>query len=330
MPTRIYTASDIQPEVLKNKTVAIIGYGAQGHAHAQNLRDSGIDVVVGQRPGKGFDAAVADGFTPVPIEQACQQADLINVLLPDEYHGPIYQQQILPHLNPTKLLMACHGFSYTYQQMRPPAGIDFVLVAPKGAGPQVRAQYVAGGGVPCLIATSPRASQASLQLGLGYAAALGGARAGIFETTIQAETETDLFGEQVVLCGGVNQLVIQAFETLVEAGYQPELAYFECLHELMLTVDLMHRGGIAYMRDMISNTAEYGDLVAGERIVDEQTRQRMKQILSEIRNGQFAKAWLSEVEAGLPNLQSQRQATHQHPIEEVGKRLRERMPWLRT
>lgn len=330
MSYRVFETSDIPTNLLQDRTVAIIGYGAQGHAHALNLRDSGVPVVVGQRPGKGFQQAVNDGFDPIPISEACQQADLVNVLLPDEVHGPVFRSQILPYLDASKLLMACHGFSYTYEQMRPPQGVDFVLVAPKGAGPQVRSQYVAGGGVPCLIATSPGASQQSLELGLAYAGALGGSRAGVFETTIEAETETDLFGEQVVLCGGVNQLVIQAFETLVEAGYQPELAYFECLHELMLTVDLMHRGGIAYMREMISNTAEYGDYVAGQRIVDPEARKRMKEILTEIQNGEFAKAWLQEVEAGLPNLKKHRDAMGRHPVEGIGQTLRQRMPWLKT
>lgn len=330
MSYRVYESSDVDPSVLDGKTVAIIGYGAQGHAHAQNLRDSGVEVIVGQRPGPGFDLAVSHGFQPSEIDSACQQADIINVLLPDEVHGPVYQQSIFPYLNPSKLLMACHGFSYTYQQMRPPEGVDYVLVAPKGAGPQVRSQYVAGGGVPCLIATSPNARESSLQQGLAYAAALGGSRAGIFETTIQAETETDLFGEQVVLCGGVNQLVIQAFETLVAAGYQPELAYFECLHELMLTVDLMHRGGIAYMRKMISNTAEYGDYAAGEKIIDGATRRRMQEILQNIQSGDFARQWLEEVAQGLPNVQQKRKETSHHPIEEVGALLRKRMPWLNT
>jgi ketol-acid reductoisomerase len=226
--------------------------------------------------------------------------------------------------------MACHGFSYHYGLMVPPPGIDFVLVAPKGAGPQVRSQFVAGGGVPCLIATSPKAKAESLAIGLAYAAALGGGRAGVFETTIAAETETDLFGEQVVLCGGVNQLVINAFDTLVEAGYQPELAYFECLHELMLTVDLLHRGGIGYMRKMISNTAEFGDYYSGGRIIDAGTRQRMREILKEIQSGQFAKTWIQEVEAGMPHLQQQRDATEDLPIEQIGQSLRARMPWLRS
>lgn len=328
--TKIFDANDIDPQILQGHSVAIIGYGAQGHAHAQNLRDSGVDVIVGQRPGKGFDLAVSHGFQPVPIQQACQQATIINVLLPDEVHGPVFREQIEPTLTAEKLLMACHGFSYTYNQMRPPAGVDYVLVAPKGAGPQVRAQYVAGGGVPCLIATSPNPAERSFQLGLAYAGALGGSRAGIFQTTIEAETETDLFGEQVVLCGGVNQLVIQAFETLVDAGYQPELAYFECMHELMLTVDLMHRGGIAYMRDMISNTAEYGDYTAGEEIVDQHTKDKMRQILERIQSGQFARQWLKEFEEGLPNVKQHRANTAKHPIEAIGAELRKRMPWLKT
>jgi len=326
----IYRQEDADPSRLTGKKLAIIGYGAQGRAHALNARDSGVHVIVGQRPGPGFDNAVADGFQPVRIDQACQQCDLINVLLPDEIHGIVYHESIAPHLNASKLLMACHGFSYTYRHMVPPADVDFVLVAPKGAGPQVRSQYLAGGGVPFLIATSPGASDDSFVLGLAYADALGGTRAGVFKTTIQAETETDLFGEQVVLCGGVNQLVIAAFETLVEAGYQPELAYFECLHELMLTVDLMHRGGLAYMRKMISNTAEYGDYSAGRRIVTDETKAEMKVILSEIQSGKFAKDWMAEFERGMPNMLSNREATQRLPIEEVGARLRSMMPWLKV
>jgi len=330
MSTKVYENADIDPAWLQGLTVAIIGYGAQGRAHSLNLRDSGVQVVVGQRPGPGFDTAVADGFAPLSMPAAVAAADLVNVLLPDEVHGQVFAQSIQPHLRPGAVLMACHGFSFTYGLMVPPKGMDFVLVAPKGAGPQVRAQFELGGGVPCLIAASPGARQSSFRLGLAYAAALGGGRAGIFETTIEAETETDLFGEQVVLCGGVNQLVQQAFETLVEAGYQPELAYFECLHELMLTVDLMHRGGITYMRKMISNTAEFGDCHAGARIIDPQTRSRMRDILAQIQSGDFARRWIEECRAGMPQLTAFRQETAQLPIEKVGRRLRARMPWLET
>lgn len=330
MATRVFSSEEIDTMALDGERVAIIGYGAQGRAHALNLRDSGIDVVVGQRPGVGFQSALADGFEPVAIAAAVAQARVINLLLPDEVHGVVFSQMIAPALRSGQVIMACHGFSFHYGLLKLPDGVDFVLVAPKGAGPQVRRQFELGGGVPCLIATGPDTRPETLQLGLAYAAALGGARAGIFETTIAAETETDLFGEQVVLCGGVNELVIQAFDTLVEAGYQPELAYFECLHELMLTVDLLHRGGVAYMRKMISNTAEYGDLVSGNKIIDAGTKQRMREILAGIQNGQFARQWISEVEAGMPALTRQRQLTSQLLIEEVGRDLRTRMPWLQT
>lgn len=329
MPTKIYRQADAQPTCLHGKRIALLGYGAQGRAHALNARDSGLDLVIGQRPGPGFQRAVADGFSPVTIDSACQQADIINVLLPDEIHGQVYRESILPALNAEKIVMACHGFSYTYRQMVPPPEVDFVLVAPKGAGPQLRAQFVAGGGVPFLIATSPGASQGAFQIGLAYAHALGGTRAGVFETSIQAETETDLFGEQVVLCGGVNQLVITAFQTLVEAGYQPELAYFECMHELMLTVDLLHRGGIGYMRHMISNTAEYGDYHAGSKIINADTKRQMKEILASIQSGAFAQAWLSEFRDGMPHMKTRRRETAEMQIESVGASLRAMMPWLK-
>jgi ketol-acid reductoisomerase len=330
MPTRIFSPQEIDRSALANKRVAILGYGAQGRAHALNLRDSGVALVVGQRPGVGFQAAVDDGFQPVPIADAVAQADVINLLLPDEVHGQVFRDTILPALGTGQVMMACHGFSFHYGLLQLPTGVDFVLVAPKGAGPQVRRQFELGGGVPCLIATAPNSLPETLQVGLAYAAALGGDRAGIFETTIAAETETDLFGEQVVLCGGVNQLVIQAFETLVEAGYQPELAYFECLHELMLTVDLLHRGGVAYMRKMISNTAEFGDLVAGHKIIDSGTKDRMREILAEIQSSRFAHQWMQEVERGMPTLLQERRRTSELPIEHVGRELRARMPWLRS
>lgn len=328
MATRLFLSEEIDILTLKGKKVAIIGYGAQGRAHALNLRDSGVEVVIGQRPGVGFQSALSDGFQPVSIEQATVQAQVINLLLPDEVHGVVFSRTIAPLLQPGQVIMACHGFSFHYGLLQLPTGVDYVLVAPKGAGPQVRRQFELGGGVPCLIATAPNSRAETLQIGLAYAAALGGDRAGIFQTTIAAETETDLFGEQVVLCGGVNQLVIQAFDTLVEAGYQPELAYFECLHELMLTVDLLHRGGITYMRKMISNTAEYGDLVSGEKIIDQGTKQRMRETLANIQNGTFARQWIKEVEAGMPALAQQRSETAELLIEKVGQDLRARMPWL--
>lgn len=328
MPVKVYALEDIDPQQILSKTVAILGYGAQGRAHALNLRDSGVRIIVGQRPGPGFDRAVQDGFEPQSIHTAVQAADLVNLLLPDEIHGQVFAEQIAPSLRPGQIVMACHGFSYHYQLLKLPPDVDYVLVAPKGAGPQVRQQYVAGGGVPCLIAPSNDPRHETFAVGLAYAWALGGARAGIFETTVAAETETDLFGEQVVLCGGVNELVNRAFETLVEAGYPEELAYFECLHELMLTVDLLHRGGLTYMRKMISNTAEYGDLYSGQRIIDDQTKGRMKAVLDKIQSGEFARDWLNEYAAGMPNLLRARADTSKLPIEQVGEQLRTRMPWL--
>lgn len=330
MDVKVFHQSDVDPSVLEKKTIAIIGYGAQGHAHAQNLRDSGFKVIVGQRPGPGFELALSQGFQPVSVSEAAEKGDIVSVLLPDEVHGPVFQKDILPNLQSGNVLVACHGFSYTYNTMRPPKGVDYVLVAPKGAGHQVRGQFVAGGGCPCLIGAPEGTNEESFQIGLAYAAGLGGARAGIIQTEIDWETETDLFGEQVVLCGGVSELIKAAFETLVEAGYPKELAYFECLHELMLTVDLIHRGGLSYMRDMISNTAEYGDYCIGERIVDDSVRLRMKKILQEIQAGDFAKKWLNENEAGQPEMKKRRIENREHPIEEVGQELRKLMPWLET
>ncbi len=307
----------------------ILGYGSQGHAQAQNLRDSGCNVIIGQRKGsKNYDLAVEHNFKPLPIEEATAQADLVNILLPDEVQGDLYREFIRPNLKPGNVLMCSHGFNMHFGQVTPPEGVDALLVAPKGPGHLVRSEYVKGGGVPCLIAVGPGASQETMRLGLAYAKGIGGTRGGVIETTIAEETETDLFGEQVVLCGGVSELVKAAFETLVEAGYQPEMAYFECLHELKLIVDLFYQGGLSYMRYSVSNTAEFGDYTRGPRIVTDATRAEMKKILKEIQNGQFAREWILENKAGAPAFKAMRRRDQNLQIEEVGRRLRGLMSWI--
>ncbi len=279
MAAKVYYDADCDLSLLKNKTIAIIGYGSQGHAQAQNLRDSGCNVIIGQRPGgPNYELAISHGFKPMSAADAAKQADMINILLPDELQGDVYRTDIKPNLKPGNVLMCSHGFNVHFGQIEPPEGVDIVLVAPKGPGHLVRSEYEKGGGVPCLIALSPGASETSKKLGLAYAKGIGGARAGIIETTIAEETETDLFGEQAVLCGGVSALVKAGFETLVEAGYQPEMAYFECMHELKLIVDLFYQGGLNYMRYSVSNTAEYGDYTRGPRIITAETKAEMKKI----------------------------------------------------
>ena len=288
MTAKIYYDSDADLAKLKNKTIAILGYGSQGHAQAQNLRDSGCNVIVGQRPGgPNYDLAVSHGFKPVSAAEAADAADMINILLPDEVQGDVYANDVKPHLKQGDVLMCSHGFNVHFGQVVPPEGVDCVLVAPKGPGHLVRSEFEKGGGVPCLIALSEGASETSKQLGLAYAKGIGGTRGGVIETSFAEETETDLFGEQAVLCGGVSALVKAGYETLVEAGYQPEMAYFECMHELKLIVDLFYQGGFNYMRYSVSNTAEYGDYTRGPRIVTEETKAEMKKILEEIRSGRI-------------------------------------------
>jgi len=329
MVAKIYYDNDADLSHLKGKTIAILGYGSQGHAQAQNLRDSGCNVIVGQRPGsKNYDLAVSHKFEPLPIDQAVQKADVINVLLPDEVQGDIYRNYILPHLKPGNVLMCSHGFNIHFGQIEPPSGIDALLVAPKGPGHLVRSEYVRGGGVPGLIALSEGASDTTLKIGLAYAKGIGATRGGVIHTTFAEETETDLFGEQVVLCGGASALVKAAYEVLVEAGYQPEMAYFECMHELKLIVDLFYQGGLNYMRYSVSNTAEYGDYVSGPRIITDETKQVMKQILAEIQQGKFAREWILENRAGAPAFKARRRLERSHPIEDVGKRLRRLMSWI--
>jgi ketol-acid reductoisomerase len=329
MPATMFYDQDADLALLKGKTIAIIGYGSQGHAQAQNLRDSGCDVVVGQRPGSAnHDLAVSHGFKPVSAAEAAQAGDLINILLPDEVQAEVYNRDVLPNLKTGNLLLCSHGFKIPFGQVVPPAGVDSALVAPKGPGHLVRSEFVKGGGVPCLIATGDNCSEAGKKLALAYAKGIGGTRGGVLQTTFAEETETDLFGEQVVLCGGVSALVKMGFETLVEAGYQPESAYFECMHELKLIVDLMYQGGLNYMRYSISNTAEYGDYTRGPRIVNEATRAEMRKILSEIQSGQFAREWILENRAGQPGFKATRRRERLHPVEQVGKRLRGLMSWI--
>jgi ketol-acid reductoisomerase len=329
MSAKIFYDNDADLSLLKGKTIAILGYGSQGHAHAQNLRDSGCTVVVGQRPGSAnYDLAVSHGFKPVAADKATAQADMVNMLLPDEVQGDIYRGQVRENLKPGAILMCSHGFNVHFGQVEPPQGTDCVLVAPKGPGHLVRSEFVRGGGVPCLIALSPGASEESRRLGLAYAKGIGGTRAGVIETTFAEETETDLFGEQVVLCGGVSALVKAAYETLVKAGYQPEMAYFECMHELKLIVDLFYQGGLNYMRYSVSNTAEYGDYTRGPRIVTDETKAEMQRILEEIQTGKFAREWMLENKANAPCFKATRRRERNHPIEEVGRRLRRLMPWI--
>jgi len=331
MPAKIYYDKDADLSLLKGKTIAILGYGSQGHAHAQNLRDSGCNVIVGQRPGSAnYDLAMNDGFKPVSVEEATEKGDLINMLLPDEVQGDIYRASVKPHLKPGNILMCSHGFNIHFGQVEAPKGVDSLLVAPKGPGHLVRSEFEKGGGVPCLIALNEGASDETRKLGLAYAKGIGGTRGGVIETTFAEETETDLFGEQVVLCGGVSALVKAGFETLVEAGYQPEMAYFECMHELKLIVDLFYQGGLNYMRYSVSNTAEYGDYTRGPRIVTDETRKEMKKILQEIQNGQFAREWMLENKVNAPAFKATRRRERNHPIETVGRQLRRLMSWIKS
>lgn len=329
MAATIFYDNDADLSLLKDKTIAILGYGSQGHAQAQNLRDSGLNVVIGQRPGSAnYDLAVEHGFEPKSLAEATAAADLVNILLPDEVQGDIYQSEIRGNLTAGNILMCSHGFNIHFGQVEAPEGVDTLLVAPKGPGHLVRSEFVGGGGVPCLIALGDGASEETKKLGLAYAKGIGGTRGGVIQTTIAEETETDLFGEQVVLCGGVSQLVKSAFEVLIEAGYQPEMAFFECMHELKLIVDLFYQGGLNYMRYSVSNTAEYGDYTRGPRIITDETKQEMKKILHEIQTGEFARQWILENKAGAPSFKATRRLDRNHPVEKVGKQLRSLMGWI--
>jgi len=327
---RMYYDEDANLDLLMNKTVAIIGFGSQGHAHALNLKDSGINVIVGLYEGsKSTAKAEAAGLTVKPVAEAAKAADLIMILLPDEVQKTVYKAEIEPHLNPGKALAFAHGFNIHFGQIVPPSGVDVMMIAPKGPGHLVRRTYEQGEGVPCLFAVFQDETGQGRDRAMAYAKGIGGTRAGILETSFREETETDLFGEQAVLCGGLSALIKTGFETLVEAGYQPELAYFECLHEVKLIVDLVVEGGLANMRDSISNTAEYGDYSRGPRIVNEETRAEMRKVLSEIQSGEFAREFVLENQSGKSVLTSTRRREAEHPIEEVGKDLRAMFSWLK-
>jgi ketol-acid reductoisomerase len=331
MPATMFYDQDADLGLLKNKTIAIIGYGSQGHAQAQNLRDSGCKVVVGQRPGSAnYEQAVKDGFQPVSAAEAAKVGNLVNILLPDEVQGDVYARDIQPNLQPGNLLLCSHGFNIHFGQVVPPTGVDSALVAPKGPGHLVRSEFVKGGGVPCLIATGEGCTAAGKALALAYAKGIGGTRAGVLQTTFAEETETDLFGEQVVLCGGVSALVKMGFETLLEAGYQPESAYFECLHEMKLIVDLIYEGGLTHMREVVSDTAEYGDYYAGPQVISEVVKDSMKTLLTRIQDGSFAREWIAENESGREKFLAMRKAGQEHQVEQVGGQLRAMMPWLKT
>ena len=327
---RMYYDEDANLDLLAEKTIAIIGFGSQGHAHALNLKDSGMNVIVGLYPGsKSAKKAEAAGLTVKNVADAAAAADLIMILLPDEVQKTVYKQEIEPHLKEGNIIAFAHGFNIHFGQVLPPKNVDVVMVAPKGPGHLVRRTYEQGQGVPCLFAVYQDASGQARDRAMAYAKGIGGTRAGVLETTFREETETDLFGEQAVLCGGLSALIKAGFETLVEAGYQPELAYFECLHEVKLIVDLVVEGGLAQMRDSISNTAEYGDYTRGPRIVNDQTKAEMRKILSEIQSGQFAREFVLENQSGKPGFTSMRRQEAEHPVEEVGKDLRAMFSWLK-
>ncbi len=326
---RVFTDKDIDQSLIEGKKVAIIGYGSQGHAHAQNLRDSGVEVVVGEvRDGENWRKAAADGFEVSEARQAAKGADVVMLLVPDEVASRVYGAELQFELEPGNYLAVAHGFNIHFKKILPPQGVNVFMVAPKGPGHLVRSQYVKGEGVPCLVAVAQDPSGDTLQVALAYAGAIGGGRAAVLETTFREETETDLFGEQAVLCGGLTELIRAGFETLVEAGYSPELAYFECVHEVKLIVDLIYEGGIANMRYSISNTAEYGDLTRGKRVIGPEARRAMKELLAEIQSGKFAEEWIQEFECGLPHFRELRNEAQKHQIEEVGARMRALMPWL--
>ena len=326
---KMFYEKDTNLGLLQGKKVAVIGFGSQGHAHALNLHESGVDVVVGLYEGsKSWDKVKEAGLEVATTAEAAKKTDIIMILVPDEKQAKLYREEIAPYLEEGNALVFAHGFNIHFKQIVPPSNVDVFMIAPKGPGHMVRRTYTEGSGVPCLIAVEQDYSGKAKDLALAYANGIGGARAGVLETTFKDETETDLFGEQAVLCGGVTALIKAGFETLVEAGYAPENAYFECMHEMKLIVDLMYQGGMAAMRYSISDTAEYGDYVTGSRIMTDETKKEMKQVLTEIQNGTFAKKWLLENQVGRPTFNAMRRMEAEHPIEKVGKELREMMSWI--
>jgi len=326
---KVFYDRDADLSALRPKKIAILGFGSQGHAHALNLRDSGMDVRVGLRKGSPtWDKAAKQGLRVLETAEAAKEADIIMVLVPDEMAGDIYKDEIAPHMTTGKYLAFGHGFNIHFKFVQAPKDVNVFMIAPKGPGHLVRSEFVKGRGVPCLLAIEQDPSGDTGKIGLAYGCAIGGGRAAVIETSFREETETDLFGEQSVLCGGLTELIRAGYETLVEAGYAPEMAYFECLHEVKLIVDLIYEGGIANMRYSISNTAEFGDMTRGKRVVNEGTRAAMKQILADIQSGKFANEWIAEYRAGLPNFKRLRKEAETHPVEEVGRKLRSFMPWL--
>nr|WP_314565517.1 ketol-acid reductoisomerase [uncultured Campylobacter sp.] len=329
MAVSIYYDKDCDLSLIRSKTVAIIGFGSQGHAHAENLRDSGVKVIVGlAKGGKSWAKAEAKGFEVKTVAEAAKAANVIMILTPDELQAEIFERDIKPNLNEGDAIAFGHGFNVHFGQIKAPEGIDVIMIAPKAPGHTVRSEFVRGGGIPDLIAVEQNASGKAKELALSYASAIGGGRTGIIETTFKDETETDLFGEQAVLCGGLCALVNAGFETLVDAGYEPEMAYFECLHELKLIVDLMYQGGMADMRYSISNTAEYGDYVSGPRVIGEDSKKAMKEILKEIQNGKFAKDFILERKAGYVRMNAERGIAERSLLNQTGKKLRSMMPWI--
>lgn len=326
---KVYYDKDAKKSVLKGKKIVVVGYGSQGHAHANNLRESGLDVTVAETKGSNWEKAEKAGFKVLTAAEAAKKADVIMMLVPDEYAADIYKTEIAPHIKKGAYLGFAHGFNIHFGQIVPPQNVNVFMVAPKGPGHLVRAEYTKGSGVPCLIAVFQNPSRNTKDVALAYASGIGGGRAGIIETSFREETETDLFGEQVVLCGGLTALIQAGYETLVEAGYSPEMAYFECLHEVKLIVDLIYEGGISTMRYSISNTAQYGDLTRGPRVITDETKKEMKKILTEIQDGAFAREWLLECRANKPVFNALTRKGEEHPIERVGAKLRAMMPWLK-
>lgn len=328
--TTVYYDQDVKTDALQGKKIAVVGYGSQGHAHAQNLKDNGYDVVIGIRPGRSFDKAKEDGFDVFPVAEAVKQADVIMVLLPDEIQGDVYKNEIEPNLEKHNALAFAHGFNIHFGVIQPPADVDVFLVAPKGPGHLVRRTFVEGSAVPSLFGIQQGASGQARNIALSYAKGIGATRAGVIETTFKEETETDLFGEQAVLCGGVSKLIQSGFETLVEAGYQPELAYFEILHEMKLIVDLMYEGGMENVRYSISNTAEFGDYVSGPRVITPDVKENMKAVLTDIQNGNFSNRFIEDNKNGFKEFYKLREEQHGHQIEKVGRELREMMPFIKS